>query len=89
MAKRRSKRIYRYKCSLTEQEIKVTSEAPQPEELVTVEAYYQLHPEEDDRPESALAQLGIDRDNPFPDAPINDEGDESESDSDVEDTTKE
>ena len=58
MAKKRTKRIYRYRCTLTDEEFKVTREAPNPEELVSVKAYYQLHPEEDDRPEAVKKRLG-------------------------------
>lgn len=76
MARKRAKRIYRYKCTLTEKEYKVTSEAPRPDELVSVEAYYQMNPEEDDRPESVLAQLGIDRDAPLEPVSSDDDTDE-------------
>ena len=63
VAKRKSKRIFRYKCSLTEREYKVTAEAKNPEELMSVEAYYELHPDEDDRPEPIMAQLKIEKEN--------------------------
>ncbi len=52
MAKRRSKkRIFKYQCTISGEEFRLTSEAPNPNELVSVNAYYDLHPEEDDRPE--------------------------------------
>ncbi len=50
MARKKSKRIYNYKCSLTEENFKTTREAAHPDELVSVKAYYDMHPEEDDRP---------------------------------------
>lgn len=65
MARKRAKRIYRYKCSITEREYKVTREVKNPENLLCLDAYYQMNPEEDDRPDSALATLGIDRDAPL------------------------
>ncbi len=61
MARKRYVKTYKYQCTITEKEYKVTSEAPSPDELVSVEAYYQMHPEEDDRPDSVLAKLGIER----------------------------
>ena len=58
MAKRKSKkRIYTYQCTLTEETFKVTKEAPNPDDLVSVKAYYELHPEEDDRPEAIKKQV--------------------------------
>lgn len=51
MAKKKFKRFYNYKCSLTEETFKVTKEAQHPEDLMSVKAFYQLHPEHDDRPE--------------------------------------
>lgn len=58
MAKRKSyKKIYRYQCTITGEEFKTTREAPSPEELISVKAYYDLHPEEDDRPEAIKQQF--------------------------------
>ena len=51
MAKKKAKRFFKYNCSITEKTYKVTREAPNPEELVSVAAYYELHPDMDDRPE--------------------------------------
>ena len=50
MARKKSKRIYTYKCSLTEEVFKTTREAPNPNELISVKAFYELNPDEDDRP---------------------------------------
>lgn len=50
MARKKSKRIYTYKCSLTEETYKTTKEAPTPSELISVKAFYELNPGEDDRP---------------------------------------
>lgn len=57
MARKKSKRIYTYKCSITEEVFKTTKEADHPEELVSVKAYYELNPDEDDRPEHIKKKL--------------------------------
>jgi hypothetical protein len=51
MARRKSKPTFSYRCSLTEAKYRTTREAPNSGELLSVRAYYELHPEEDDRPE--------------------------------------
>ncbi len=38
---------------------KTTREAPSPGDLVSVNSYYELNPEEDDRPENIKKQLGV------------------------------
>lgn len=50
MSKKKIKKIYKYDCNVTGETFKTTSEAPNPGDLMTVSAYYQMHPEEDDRP---------------------------------------
>jgi hypothetical protein len=50
MSKKKIKKIYKYECTITGEVFKTTEEAKHPDELTTVSAYYQLHPEEDDRP---------------------------------------
>ena len=57
MRKRKSIKIYNYKCTITDEEFKTTREAPSPDELVSVKAWYELNPEEDDRPENIRKQL--------------------------------
>ena len=58
MARRKSfKKIYRYQCTMTEEEFKTTREAPNPDDLMSVKAYYDMHPEEDDRPEDIKKQF--------------------------------
>lgn len=61
MAKKRNKRkkIYKYECTLTGEQFKRTSEAKNPDELVCVNAYYEMNPEEDDRPDVVKMKLGI------------------------------
>ena len=61
MVRKRIKReIFRYQCSVTGEEFKTTRKAENPDELISVAAYYELHPEMDDRPEDIKqeAQLG-------------------------------
>lgn len=50
MSKKKIKKIHKYECTITGEVFKTTEEAAHPEELTTVSAYYQLHPEKDDRP---------------------------------------
>ncbi len=57
MAKKKKVTVYQYECTLTGHVYKTTREAPHPEELVSVEGYYQLHPEKDDRPDHVKAAL--------------------------------
>lgn len=57
MARKKSKRIFTFKCSLTEESFKTTRDAPQPEELISIKAYYELNPDKDDRPEHIKAKL--------------------------------
>ena len=55
MAKRkRNKIFYNYECSITGESFRVTTETKDPGELMSVKAYYQLNPEEDDRPEVVI-----------------------------------
>lgn len=50
MSKKKIKKIYKYECNVTGEAFKTTAEAPSPGDLMTVSAYYQMHPELDDRP---------------------------------------
>lgn len=81
MAKNRYRRTYRYKCGITGKEIKVTREAPNPDELMSVEAYYQLNPEEDDRKESEMARLGLDKEIELSASETTEDSEEEESES--------
>lgn len=49
-ARKKMKKIYKYDCTITGESFKTTEEAPRPDELMTVQAFYQMHPEKDDRP---------------------------------------
>lgn len=62
MARKKNIQIFRYKCTITEEEYKTTRKAPNPDDLVSVSAYYEMNPEEDDRPEHVKKELGITED---------------------------
>ena len=57
--RRREKVTYNYTCSLTNEEFVLTEKAPNPKELLSVKAYYEMHPEMDDRPAVVKKKLGI------------------------------
>lgn len=57
MAKRKFKKTYKYECSVTGEQFTTSQEAPHPEELLSIKAYYELHPEEDDRSEAIKKKL--------------------------------
>lgn len=59
MAKRRKNQVeyHKYECNITGQVYKTTRKAPNPEELMSVKAYYEMHPEEDDRPAVIKKQI--------------------------------
>ena len=50
--KKKYKQTYRYSCNITGEEFVTTSKAKNPDELISISAYYQINPEEDDRPEN-------------------------------------
>ena len=59
MAKRRKeKKTYKYECTLTGQSYVVTQKVENPDDLVSVAGYYELHPEKDDRPADVKKKLG-------------------------------
>jgi hypothetical protein len=57
VARKRGKKTYKYECSITEETFVTTKEAPHPDELMSIKAFYELHPEKDDRPENIKLQL--------------------------------
>lgn len=57
--KKDKKRIFTYECTLTGERFKRTAEVKNTDNLVCVNAYYELHPDEDDRPLVVKKQLGI------------------------------
>lgn len=58
--KKKAKQIFRYDCTMTGDTYKTTKKAENPDDLVSVQSYYELNPEEDDRPERIKKELGID-----------------------------
>lgn len=59
MAKKRAKKFYHYECTLSGKKFTRTEKAENAEELVSVEAYYELHPDEDDRPEHIKKEVQV------------------------------
>jgi len=57
VARKKQKKIYKYQCQITEEWYKTTKEAKNPDDLMSVEAYYDMNPDEDDRPEHIKQQL--------------------------------
>lgn len=51
MAKKKGRMVYRYECTITGDSYKMTKAAPNPDELMSVKAYYELNPDKDDRPD--------------------------------------
>ncbi len=60
MAKRKKEKIfYKYDCSLTGKTFKVTRKANNPDELMSVQAWYEMNPEHDDRTDDIKKRLGL------------------------------
>jgi len=58
---RRKKEVktYKYECNLTGEKYTLTKKAENPDDLMSVTAYYQMHPEKDDRPEDIKMKVGF------------------------------
>jgi hypothetical protein len=59
VARKREKKTYTYECSLTGETFKTTRQAPNPDELISVKAYYELNPDKDDRPETVKQKIAV------------------------------
>lgn len=60
MAKRKKeKKTYKYECSLTGEKYVLTEKAQNPDDLMSVTAWYEMNPEMDDRPQDIKKKLGI------------------------------
>jgi len=59
MKRRREKVTYNYQCSLTAEEFVTTEKAPNPKELLSIKAYYEMNPDMDDRPAIVKKKLGL------------------------------
>lgn len=57
--KKKNIKVYEYNCTLTGEKFLTNREAPHPNELVSVKGYYELHPEDDDRPEVIKRQVKL------------------------------
>jgi hypothetical protein len=59
MKRRREKITYNYECSLTNEQYVTTAKAPNPKELLSIKAYYEMNPDMDDRPAVVKKKLGL------------------------------
>lgn len=59
MKRRREKMTYNYECSLTQEAYVMTEKAPNPKDLLSIKAYYDMNPENDDRPAIIKKKLGV------------------------------
>ncbi len=59
MKRRREKITYNYQCSLTGEEFVTTEKAAHPKELLSVKAWYEMNPDQDDRPAVVKKKLGL------------------------------
>jgi len=60
VAKRRREKItYKYECNLTGETYRLTKKAENPDDLMSVTAWYEMNPELDDRPEDIKKRLGM------------------------------
>jgi hypothetical protein len=59
MKRRREKITYNYECSLTGEAFVTTEKASHPKDLLSVKAYYEMHPDMDDRPQVIKKKLGL------------------------------
>lgn len=57
--RKKEKKIYKYECTITGDQYTLTEKAENPDELMSVKAYYEMHPEKDDRPADIKKKLGI------------------------------
>ena len=61
MARRRKKErvVHKYQCSITEEEFKFYEKSENPDDLMSLKAYYELNEADDDRPDYIKKQLGL------------------------------
>lgn len=59
MKRRREKLTFNYECTLTGEQFVLTAKAPNPKELLSVKAYYEMNPDMDDRPAVIKKKLGL------------------------------
>ena len=56
---RRERITHDYECTMTGETFTMTEKAPNPKELVSVKAYYELNADKDDRPAVIKKKLGV------------------------------
>lgn len=59
MARKKYKKTYDYECSITGEQYTMTEKAKSPEELVSVNAWYELNEDKDDRPDVEKIKRGL------------------------------
>ena len=60
MAKRRREKIvYHYECTISGEKYTLDKKLDNTEDLVSVQSYYELNPDQDDRPADIKKQLGL------------------------------
>lgn len=59
MARKKHIQIFRYTCTMTDEEYKTTRKITNVDDLISVNSYYELNPDMDDRPEHIKVELGI------------------------------
>lgn len=59
MKRRRERITYDYECNMTGEQFTLTEKAPNPKELMSLKAYYDMHQEKDDRPAVVKKRLGV------------------------------
>jgi hypothetical protein len=57
--RKKEKKFYNYECTITGESYKVSEKAENPDDLVSVKAFYELNPDLDDRPADIKKKLGI------------------------------
>ena len=57
MARKKTKMTYTYKCSISGKKFLRTRKIANTEELVSVNSYYELNPDKDDRPEKVKKEI--------------------------------
>ena len=57
MGKKNYQEFYEYECTMTNEKYKVTKKAPNPENLISVQAFYEIKPEAGDRTKNNKKQF--------------------------------
>ncbi len=76
MSRKKLKEIYRYKCTLSGREYKTTRKAKNPDDLMSVSAWYEMNQEHDDRPERIKLEVKMNESSYTPSAMPDDEEEE-------------